>query len=75
MLETGGWGHHTYPFILHALLLFVVIGIQGDGLLPHWHSVYTIAESENVARRHQGDDDVQHPRLVCEHNMICLEAF
>ena len=45
------------------------------GLLPHWHSVYTIAESENVARRHQGDDDVQHPRLVCEHNMICLEAF
>ena len=45
------------------------------GLLPPWHSVYTIAESENVARRHQGDDDVQHSRLVCEHNMICHEAF
>ena len=69
-----GWWHHTYPFILHALLLFVVIGIQGDGL-PPIATLYVLADSENVAPHHHCDDEVQHSRYECEHNMICAEAF
>ena len=38
-------------------------------------TLFVLAESENVARRHQGDDEVQHSRLGCEDNMICHEAF
>ena len=74
VLEAGGWGHHTYPFILHALLLFLVIGIQGDGL-PPIATLYVLADSENVAPHHHCDDEVQHSRYECEHNMICAEAF
>ena len=38
-------------------------------------TLFVLAEAENVAPHHHCDDEVQHSRYACEHNMICAEAF